>query len=97
MYTSPPGSDVSSVCVTSVAAQVTMIGGTAHSSTWADSVLLLTPEEESAEHKGVRDTQTSPNNDVHAQTQDRSLAAKSRSLVVYRKHKAAMLKFRIKC
>lgn len=92
MYTSPPGSDVANVCVTSVAAQVTMIGGTAYSSTWADSVLLLTPEEEGAEHKAARDTHTSPSGDA-----DRSLAAKSLSLVVYRKHKAAMLKFRIKC
>lgn len=92
MYTSPPGSDVSHVCVTSVAAQVTMIGGTALSSSWIDSVALLTPEVERDAH-----TSPQPQPESSGDHADSSLGAKALSLVVYRKHKAAMMKFRIKC
>lgn len=85
------------MCVTSVAAQVTMIGGTAQSSTWADSVLLLSPEEEASEHRDTHHTSSAQAQNSEVHQVDRSLTAKALSLVVFRKHKAAMLKFRIKC
>ena len=79
-----------------MASQVTSLGATSHASSWADSAVLLSPQElphdstESSVPSGIA------GGDTYVQ-QDRSLQAASLSLAVHRRHKSALFKFNIKC
>ena len=95
VYTSAPGSEVSALCTSMVAAQITSLGATSFStashpsSTWADSAALLSVEE-------VQPAQALAGVEESA-VEDQSLHTSTLSLVVYRRHKPAMFKFHIKC
>ena len=99
VYTGPVGADIHNLCTTVLPAHIAQVGSahSAHSAQgaqgWADSTALLCIEETDAAPTAgsVGDASSS------AQRRDLSLQATALSLVVYRRHKSAMLRFRISC
>lgn len=96
-----------------VASQITSLGATSFSttsshssSTWADSAALLCIEEvqptqpsplSTEEKKAAGRESVATTNGVDGVDEEQSLRTTSLSLVVYRRHKPAMLNFHIKC
>lgn len=94
VYTSATGIDLQQVAICTIPLNITMLGDDC--STWANSTLLLSALNEQEEENNNE----IPVSDIMMQ-QSRSKNSISHfhplSLIVYRKHKAAILKFRIGC
>jgi hypothetical protein len=86
------GADIHNLCTAIIPAHITQVGSSHSASGWADSTALLCVEETDASPAA------SAGGDATGYVQrDLSLQASALSLVVYRRHKSAMLRFRISC